>query len=296
MSRAPFRQDSRGEAATHKIDIDPRVSRASFVEGSPRGGGYTRKPLSIRTFPAPIFARTPAEKRRRARQNGAQRPAFVWEVAKTLAESKGTSGNNPSVFLRLVATMSGVTVFSRTDSALLRVVAAAGNAEAEAEKMSYGHPFRVEVAAQVANVQKGALDAALARGAVGADWFEASLADVFAALARTTRGEKRPREMSEPSTTAPPRSGESEAATRSGESEAATQEDASREALGEWQAWLVPCCHATAPKAKEVKAILRSRGAPPWLYGICREVSQKSAAGTYRKILQIGRQAVAAAV
>ena len=74
------------------------------------------------------------------------------------------------------------------------------------------------------------------------------------------------------------------------------QEDASREALGEWQAWLVPCCHATAPKAKEVKAILRSRGAPPWLYGICREVSQKSAAGTYRKILKIGRQAVAATV
>ena len=158
--------------------------------------------------------------------------------------------------------------------------------------MSYGHPFRVEVAAQVANVQKGALDAALARGAVGADWFEASLADVFAALARTARGEKRPRE-SEPSTTAPPRSGESEAA-QSGGSEAA--EDASRESLGEWQAWLVPCCHATAPKAKEVKAILRSRGAPPWIYGICREVSQKSAAGTYRKILKIGRQAVAAAV
>jgi hypothetical protein len=109
--------------------------------------------------------------------------------------------------------------------------------------------------------------------------------------------------MSEPSATAPPRrgqseaatrSGESEAATRSGESEAAMQEDASREALGEWQAWLKPCCHATAPKAKEVKAVLRSRGAPPWLYGICREVSQKSAAGTYRKILKIGRQAVAA--
>jgi hypothetical protein len=227
-------------------------------------------------------------------------PALVWYVAKTLAESKGASGNNPKRVLAIrSATMSGVTIFSRTDSALLRVLAAAGNAEAEAEKMSYGHPFRVEVAAQVANVQKGTLDAALARGAVGADWFEASIADVFAALARTTRGEKRPRE--EPHATAPPRRCESEAATRGeseaatrGESEAATQEDASREALGEWQAWLVPCCHATAPKAKEVKAILRSRGAPPWIYGICKEVSQKSAAGTYRKILKIGRQAVAA--
>jgi hypothetical protein len=190
--------------------------------------------------------------------------------------------------------MAGVTVFSRTDAALLRVVASAGNAEAEAEKMSYGHPFRVEVAAQVANIEKGALDAALARGAVGADWFEASLADVFAALARTTRGEKRPREKSEPSATAPPRSGESEAATRSGESESATRSGESEAALGEWQAWLVPCCHTTAPKAKEVKAILRSRGAPPWLYGICREVSQKGAAGKYRKILKVGRQAVAA--
>jgi hypothetical protein len=210
--------------------------------------------------------------------------------------------------------MSGVTIFSRTDSALLRVVAAAGNAEAEAAKMSYGHPFCVEVAAQVANVQKEALDAALARGAVGEGWYEASITDVFAALARTTRGEKRqaqatnestatkaPRKngQSESTATAPSKDSESEstatAPPQSGESEAAAPEDASREAvLGEWQAWLVPCCHATAPKAKEVKAILRSRGAPPWIYGICKEVSQKSAAGTYRKILKIGRQAVAA--
>ena len=223
--------------------------------------------------------------------------------------------------------MSGVTIFSRTDSALLRVVAAAGNAEAEAAKMSYGHPFCVEVAAQVANVQKEALDAALARGAVGEGWYEASITDVFAALARTSRGEKRQAQATNESTAtkAPRKNGQSEstatapskdsegkstatapskdsegestatAPPQSGEGEAAAPEDASREAvLGEWQAWLVPCCHATAPKAKEVKAILRSRGAPPWIYGICKEVSQKSAAGTYRKILKIGRQAVAA--
>jgi hypothetical protein len=159
-----------------------------------------------------------------------------------------------------------IIVFSRSDCPLCRVLPASGNPEREARRLSYGHPFTVQVAARVPDVDEGALREALSAAEVGAGWYRLPLATVLEAVARATR-EPRGRKRAE--------------------------REASEE-LGAWQRWLEPCRSSLAPRATVVKAALRERGAPPWLLQLCREVSIKDTSGHYRKILKIGSQTVQA--
>jgi hypothetical protein len=180
-----------------------------------------------------------------------------------------------------------VIVYARSDGSLCRVLPSNGAPEREARRMSYGHPFAVQVAARVPGVDEGVLREALRAGEVGAGWYRLPLADVLEAVARAAR---------EP---AEPRPGRKRRAERA-EPEPGRRKRAEREAseqpeeLGAWQRWLEPCRSSLAPRATVVKAALRERGAPSWLLPLCREVSQKDARGHYRKILKIGSQTVQA--
>jgi hypothetical protein len=148
-------------------------------------------------------------------------------------------------------------VYARSDGALCRVTTSASSPEREARRLSRGQPFTVRVAARVAGVDGEALREALRSGEAGEDWYSTPLPDILRAIAQATR-------------------------------------PGAPEELGAWQRWLEPCRPSLAPRAAEVKAALRERGAPPWLLPLCREVSQKDVTGHYRRILKLSKQTVRA--
>ncbi len=174
-------------------------------------------------------------------------------------------------------------MYARSDGSLCRVLPSNGAPEREARRMSYGHPFAVQVAARVPGVDEGVLREALRAGEVGAGWYRLPLSTILEAVARAAR---EPAER--PSGK---RRAEREPERRKRAREASEQP----EELGAWQRWLEPCRSSLAPRATVVKAALRERGAPSWLLPLCREVSQKDVSGHYRKILKIGSQTVQAA-
>jgi hypothetical protein len=172
--------------------------------------------------------------------------------------------------------------------------------------MSYGQPFAVQVAARVPGVNEVALQAALCDGEVGSGWYATPLSTILEALAKASQREapraaeplskKRGAKQITDATESQRRSEEKQAtdATEPPKKKRRVQPSEEPEELGSWQKWLEPCRSSLAPRATEVKAILRERGAPSWLLPLCKEVSQKDSQGHYRKILKLANQTVRA--
>jgi hypothetical protein len=157
--------------------------------------------------------------------------------------------------------------------------------------MSYGQPFTVQVAARVPGVNEVALQAALCDGDVGSGWYTTPLGTILEALAKASQREA-PQAAEQLSKKRDAKRAKD--ATEPPKKKRHVQPSDEPEELGSWQKWLEPCRSSLAPRATEVKAILRERGAPSWLLPLCKEVSQKDSQGHYRKILKLANQTVRA--
>jgi hypothetical protein len=195
-----------------------------------------------------------------------------------------------------------VTVYSRSDGSLFRVLPSTAAPEREARRMSYGQPFQVQVVARVPGVNEAALLDTMRKDEVGSGWYSTSLPDLLEALAGATReAQAAPKKRdAAPIAAVPKKHGavpiaavpKKRGAKPLAEAPSKRRAEGEREELGAWQNWLEPCSSALAPRATEVKAALRERGAPSWLLPLCREVSQRDATGHYRKILKLATQTV----
>jgi hypothetical protein len=202
--------------------------------------------------------------------------------------------------------MAEVVVYSRSDGSLFRVMPSTCAPEREAKRMSYGQPFSVQVAARVPGVNEAALQAALRDGEVGSGWYTTPLSTILEALVLASQREapqaaeplskRREAKQAKDATESKRKRGEKQAkdATEPPKKKRCAEPSEEPEELGSWQKWLEPCRSSLAPRATEVKAILRERGAPSWLLPLCREVSQKDSQGHYRKILKLANQTVRA--